>query len=241
MLKTVLTLMRGAAAAAEEEVVDRSALLILDQQIREAASATDRAKRALALAIAQDEAEAKRLETIIARIADLETRALAALAGGREDLVAEAAEAIATLEADRDAIREARAHFLREIGQMKSTVAGASRRLVERGRRIAQTAEAVRRLRTGGPANASETAALVEAELTLRRLRARQAEEAAAAAAVQRLKGTGPADISDRMEAAGFGPRTRPTAADVLARLRDKAVGTRQPGPETPTDKEQQS
>ncbi|MFZ0114451.1 MAG: PspA/IM30 family protein, partial [Xanthobacteraceae bacterium] len=102
MLKTVLTLMRGAAAAAEEEVVDRSALLILDQQIREAASATDRAKRALALAIAQDEAEAKRLETIIARIADLETRALAALAGGREDLVAEAAEAIATLEADLD-------------------------------------------------------------------------------------------------------------------------------------------
>ena len=128
MLKTVLTLMRGAAAAAEEEVVDRSALLILDQQIREAASATDRAKRALALAIARDEAEAKRLETIIARIADLETRALAALAGGREDLVAEAAAAIATLEADRDAIREARAHFLREIGQMKSTVAGASRR-----------------------------------------------------------------------------------------------------------------
>jgi phage shock protein A len=221
MLKTVLTLMRGAAAAAEEEVVDRSALLILDQQIREAASATDRAKRALALA----------------------TRALAALAGGREDLVAEAAEAIATLEADRDAIREARAHFLREIGQMKSTVAGASRRLaeLERGRRIAQTAEAVRRLRTGGPANASETAALVEAEFTLRRLRARQAEEAAAAAALQRLEGAGPADISDRMEAAGFGPRTRPTAADVLARLRDKAVGTRQPGPETPTDKEQQS
>jgi phage shock protein A len=243
MLKTVLTLMRGAAGAAEEEVVDRSALLILDQQIREAASATDRAKRALALAIAQDEAEAKRLETIIARIADLETRALAALAGGREDLVAEAAEAIATLEADRDAIREARAHFLREIGQMKSTVAGASRRLaeLERGRRIAQTAEAVRRLRTGGPANASETAALVEAEFTLRRLRARQAEEAAAAAALQRLEGAGPADISDRMEAAGFGPRTRPTAADVLARLRDKAVGTRQPGPETPTDKEQQS
>jgi phage shock protein A len=221
MLKTVLTLMRGAAGAAEEEVVDRSALLILDQQIREAASATDRAKRALALA----------------------TRALAALAGGREDLVAEAAEAIATLEADRDAIREARAHFLREIGQMKSTVAGASRRLaeLERGRRIAQTAEAVRRLRTGGPANASETAALVEAEFTLRRLRARQAEEAAAAAALQRLEGAGPADISDRMEAAGFGPRTRPTAADVLARLRDKAVGTRQPGPETPTDKEQQS
>jgi phage shock protein A len=243
MLKTVWTLMRGAAAAADEDLADRNALLILDQQIRDAASATDRAKRALALALAQDEAEGKRLEAMIARIADLETRALDALAAAREDLVAEAAEAIATLEADRDAIREARAHFSREIGQMKSTVAGASRRLaeLERGRRIAQTAEAVRRLRAGGPANASETAAIAEAVLTLRRLRARQAEEAAAAAALQTLNGAGPADISDRMEAAGFGPRTRPTATDVLARLRDKAASMAQPGPKTPTDKEQQS
>jgi len=243
MLKTVWTLMRGATAAAEEDLADRNALLILDQQVRDAASATDRAKRALALALAQDEAEGKRLEAIMARIADLETRALAALGGGREDLVGEAAEAIATLEADRDAIREARAHFSREIGQMKATVGGAGRRLaeLERGRRIAQTAEAVRRLRAGGPADASETAALVDAELTLRRLRARQAEEAAAAAALQTLDGAGPADVSDRMEAAGFGPRTRPTAADVLARLRDRAAGIKRSGLESTTDKEQTS
>ena len=86
MLKTLITLIRGAAAAAEEEVVDRSALLILDQQIRDAGAATDRAKRALALAIAQDEAEGKRLERTLSGIADLEQRATEALAGGREDL-----------------------------------------------------------------------------------------------------------------------------------------------------------
>ena len=56
MFKTIVTLMRGAAAAAEEQVVDRSALLILDQQVRDAASAIERSKRALAIAIAQDEA-----------------------------------------------------------------------------------------------------------------------------------------------------------------------------------------
>ena len=79
MLKTILTLMRGAAAAAEEEVVDRNALLILDQQIRDAAGAIERGKRALALAIAHDEAEGKRLDSTLARIADLEERATAAL------------------------------------------------------------------------------------------------------------------------------------------------------------------
>jgi hypothetical protein len=60
MLKTIVTLIRGAAFRAEEEFADRSALLILDQQIRDAAAGIERAKRALAVAIAQDEAEGKR-------------------------------------------------------------------------------------------------------------------------------------------------------------------------------------
>src|SRR4051794_1033995 len=149
MFKTIVTLMRGAAAAAEEQVVDRSALLVLDQQIRDAATGIERSKRALAIAIAQDEAEGKRLETTLKRIADLEERAAAALGGGREDLAAEAAEAIALMEADRDAIREARAAFAADIAQLKSTVANAGHRLqeLERGRRIAVAAESVRRLK----------------------------------------------------------------------------------------------
>src|SRR5262249_41462839 len=228
MLKTFFTLVRGSIAAAEEEVVDRSALLILDQQIRDAAAATDRGKRALALAIAQDEAEGKRLEATLARIADLEERATAALAGGREDLAAEAAETIAVLEADRDAIREARATFAAEIARMKSAVTGATQRFteLERGRRIAQAAEAVRRLRTGpnGPAG---PAALADAEAPLRRLRERQAEEAATDRAMQSLDAdAGPANVASKLEAEGFGKRTRSTTADVLERLRRKAAAT---------------
>ena len=120
MLKTFFTLVRGAAAAAEEDVADRSALLILDQQIRDAAAATARGKRALALAVAQDEAEGRRLEATLARIADLEERAAAALAAGRDDLAVEAAEAIAVMEDDRDAIREARASFAREAAHLRA-------------------------------------------------------------------------------------------------------------------------
>src|ERR1044071_934912 len=95
MFKTIVTLMRGASARAEEEFADRAALLILDQQIRDAAAGIERSKRALAVAIAQDEAEGKRLETTLSRIADLEERAVAALNGGNDELAAEAAEAIA--------------------------------------------------------------------------------------------------------------------------------------------------
>ena len=79
MFKTVLTLFRGRVAAAEEELEDRTALLILDQQMRDAAAAVERSKRALALAIAQDQQEGRRLDTTNERIADLEVRATAAL------------------------------------------------------------------------------------------------------------------------------------------------------------------
>src|SRR5579864_4745892 len=143
MFKTVLTLFRGSVAVAGEQLEDRSALLILDQQMRDTAAGVDRSKRALALAIAQDQQEGKRLEATNARIADLEVRASAALEGGREDLAREAAEAIAGLEADRGAAMTARALFAAEIARLKRYVAGAEARLTEldRGRRIARAAE----------------------------------------------------------------------------------------------------
>jgi hypothetical protein len=105
-------------------------------------------------------------------------------------------------------------------------VANAGHRLaeLERGRRIALAAESVRRLKSTRSPGASGAAALAEAEATLRRLRERQAEDAAALAAYDRLDpGMNPADTASRLEAAGFGRRTRPTASDVLARLREKA------------------
>jgi phage shock protein A len=79
MFKTVLTLFRGSVAAAGEELEDRSALLILDQQMRDAAAAVERSKRSLALAIAGDQQEGRRLDATNARIADLEVRATAHL------------------------------------------------------------------------------------------------------------------------------------------------------------------
>ncbi|MFN5487567.1 MAG: PspA/IM30 family protein, partial [Bradyrhizobium sp.] len=36
MFKTVLTIFRGSVAAAEEELQDRTALVVLDQQMRDA-------------------------------------------------------------------------------------------------------------------------------------------------------------------------------------------------------------
>lgn len=226
MFKTVFTLFRGSVAAVEEELEDRSALLILDQQMRDAGAAVERSKRSLALAIAGDQQEGRRLEATNARIADLEVRATAALDGGRDDLAREAAQAIANLEADRDAAMTARTLFASEITRMKRQVANAEARITEldRGRRIARAAEAVRNLRRGGiEAARPYESTLPEAENTLKRLRERQIEAQAASDALTELDAaTGPLATAEKLAEQGFGPRLKSTADDVLARLNAK-------------------
>jgi phage shock protein A len=230
MFKTVLTLFRGGIAVAGEELEYRTALVILDQQMRDAAAAVDRSKRTLALAIAQDQQEGRRLEATCARIADLELRATAALDGGREDLAREAAQQIANLEADRDAAMTARTLFAQEISRLKRHVANAEARLTEldRGRRIARASEAVRNLRRGGiEAARPYESTLPEAEATLKRLRERQIEAAAADEALIELDAaSGPLATAEKLAEQGFGPRLKTTADDVLARLKSRRTPT---------------
>ena len=226
MFKTVFTLFRGTVAVADEQLQDRTALLILDQQMRDAAAAVDRSKRTLALAIAQDQQEGRRLEATNTRIADLEVRATAALDGGREDLAREAAHQIANLEADRDAAMTARTLFAQEIARLKRHVSNAEARLTEldRGRRIARASESVRNLRRSGiEAARPYESTLPEAEATLKRLRERQLEAQAADEALVELDAaSGPLAVAEKLAEQGFGPRLKTTADDVLARLNAK-------------------
>jgi phage shock protein A len=226
MFKTVLTIFRGRVAAAGEELEDRTALIVLDQQMRDAAAAVDRSKRTLALAIAGDQQEGRRLDATNARIGDLETRATAALEGGRDDLAREAAQAIANLEAERDAAMTARALFASEIVRLKRHVANAEARIAEldRGRRLARASEAVRSLRRSGiEAARPYEATLPEAERTLKRLRERQLEaQDADEALIEIDAASGPLATAEKLAEQGFGPRMKSTADDVLARLKAK-------------------
>ena len=100
----------------------------------------------------------------------------------------------------------------------------AERRLAEldRGRRAARVAEAVRtsrfdRMTPGLP----EQATLADAEATLARLRDRQSTAASSAEFFDGITiETRPQTIDERLEDSGFGPPTRPTAAAILARLK---------------------
>jgi phage shock protein A len=224
MLKTFITLVRGSAGAVIDEVQDRNALLILDQQVRDATASLEKAKRALALAVAQDRQEELCLAELERQLANLETRTLAALGGGREDLARGGADAIASLEADRDAAKNARSLFAAEIAKLRDHVRRAESRIVavDRGRRLARAAESVRHIQRGRtePAMAHQST-LAEAEETLSRLRERQQAAAIADAALDEIDtAAAPASTAERLAAEGFGPPLRATADDVIARLK---------------------
>ncbi len=222
MFKTLVTFFRGAFHASAETLADRNALTLLDQQMRDCGGAIDRARKSLALALAQDQAETRRRDAANARIHDLEARVVAALAAGQDELAHEGAQTIADLEAETASAETAKTLFAREIERLRLYVAQAEARLAEldRGRRIARAAESVRGLRDAASGGPPFQANLTEAEATLRRLRDSQLEAESAETFLSQIDPTSRSRlIAERLAAEGFGPRLRPAAEDVLARL----------------------
>lgn len=223
MFKQILTLLRGRVFEAEQDFLDQNAIPLLGQQIRDASLAIQSARKAVAIAIAQNEQEVAQHDTALARIADLETRAIAALQKGNDKLAREAAEAIGWLEAECAASEKAQAQFSASIDRMKAIVRASEARLreLQRGERIARATEHTQKLdRSAGHHG---LATLSEAEETLLRLRTRQQEIDTAAEALRDMDaGTDPAAIIEKLAKAGCGAPLAPDADTILARVRGR-------------------
>jgi len=224
MFKQVVTLFKGAANDASEEFVGRNALPLLRQQIREAAEALQAARKAVAIAMTQNEQEVKQYERVISRITDLETRTIAALEQGKHELAREAAETISFLEMERDASHSALESFADEIKRLKNIIRKSELKLKEltRGQRLAVATDKTQRLRDAVPG--SGLSALNEAGETLENLRKRQAEIERTAELMNELAVSGdPAGISKKLAKAGCGAPLKSGVDDVLERLRKKS------------------
>ena len=226
MFKTIITLFRGATHDAEEAFSDRHALAILNQQMRDSAVAVEQARKAVAIAMAQNRQEADQFDRLVARIADLEARTIAAIEQEKEDLAREAAETIALLEAERDASAEAQKQFAAEIARLRANVRNAEMKLREsqRGQRIAAATDKAHNLREVAPQSGLST--LREAEETLLRLRTRQKQIDLTDAAMAEMDASGnPSAITEKLAEAGCGTPLKTSADDVLARLKATRAG----------------
>lgn len=220
MLKQFLTLIRGQATDTAEAVLDGHAHTLLRQQIRDCAAAVDAARRAVAVAIAQNDQEVQQAERLRVRIEDLETRTVAALEQGKHELAREAAERIAVMEAERESSLDAQRGFSTEIARLKAILKKSEIRLreLERGQRIAVATDQTFKLRNS--AFQPGLSALGDAEATLTRLRTRQRQMEVADAAMADLEtAIDPAIIAEKLTEAGCGTPPKHRADEILKRL----------------------
>jgi phage shock protein A len=195
-----------------------SPLASLDRSLAAAYQSHMAARRALAIAIAEEAREAERRRALMTKTQDLEQRAVEALRAGRDDLATQAAEAIAAMSGDISATELASRHFAAEVALARREVEAQRRRLsdLDRGRRMARIDSALT-----GTIHGSETGldSLSEAEIALEKVRADNQN----ARAIRHEMSQPAEHLIERMSEAGFGRPTHIRASDVLARLRRAA------------------
>ena len=222
MFRTLETLFRGEAARREERVRDAYAIELIDQKMREAEGQLRAAKATLASLIQRQRAEQRQAEGLDARIAAMTARATDALLGGREDLAAEAAESIAAMEAEARTRHGTLARMDAQVMRLSRTVEATHRRIVDlkqgasAARSIRREQEMQKRLRT----TTTGQAAIDEAEGLIARVLGRDDPGEQADILRDIEDGLQGRDVEDRLADAGFGPATRPSGKDVLARLK---------------------
>lgn len=192
--------------------------LALEQQIREAGQQVLMARKAVALAKAQHEQDGRRLEKILADIADLEDRARIALEKEQDALARDAAIAIASLEDERDGLQKSIAAFERDLAALLANLRQLEVRLrtLQRGQRVAKVRKTVQ---TAG--NVIDLSKLSEAEQTLCDIQERQECQELADQAFKTLSATDRSDeLIKRLSDAGCGSSLNASVDAVLERLK---------------------
>jgi len=223
MFATMKTLFAGASARAEEQVRDHYSIELIDQKIRESEANLKAAKVGLASLIQRERSERRQANQIADRIAELTVRAKAAMEAGRDDMAAQAAQAIADMENERERRGETIARLETRIMQLRQSVETSNRRIIDLKQGAIQ-ARAVRReqgIQKRLSQHLGGGSAMDEADELIGKVLGQDDpfEQGQIMGEIDRdLNHT---NIGDQMADAGFGPKGRSTAADVLARLKD--------------------
>ncbi|SPH20171.1 hypothetical protein ASD8599_00910 [Ascidiaceihabitans donghaensis] len=221
MFGTLKTLMIGANARAEEHVRQVYSIELIEQKIREAQDGLKSAKYALAGLIQRARSEERLIATLNTRVTDLMARAGEAMAGGREDMAAQAAQAVADMENEIEVRRETLSRLESRILRLRASVETANRRIIDL-KQGAIAAKAVKRehdVQSRLGRTLTQDSAIDEADALIKSVLGRDdpLEQREILNEIdQDLSHEG---VADRMAAAGFGTASKTTAADVLKRF----------------------
>ncbi len=225
MFKTLATLITGANARAEDRVRDAFAIELIDQKIREADASLKAAKATLASLIQRQRSEERQKQALDIRIADMLARAQDALDNDREDMATEAARAIAQMENEATIRAETLNRLDHKVMRLRTSIEAGHRRIIDLKQGAIQ-ARAVRReqdIQVRLNSTNRGSASVEEAEELIARVLGRDDPFEQSEILRDIDRDLTHDTLADAMSDQGFGPATRTTANDVLARLKAKA------------------
>ena len=224
MFKTLSTLIAGVNSRSEDCVRDAFAIELIDQKIREAETSLKAAKATLASLIQRQRSEIRQRDTLSTRIKDMMVRAQQALEGDREDLAAEAAQAVAQMENELCQRDETCARLDQKVVRLRNSIEAGHRRIIDLKQGAIQ-ARAVRReqaIQSKLNSTIGTTSSTEEAEELIARVMGRDDPFEQSEILREIDRDLGHETLTDRMADSGFGSATRTSADDVLARLKKK-------------------
>src|SRR5688500_15134854 len=125
ILQKILTLFRGTATEAGQAVVDKNAIRILDQEIRDAQNELLKSRDDLAKIMAQRNLSEKKLADKQAKAREYEGYIQGALAKGDESLARDVAVKLAPIEAEVDTDRQMIVNYDASIKALHAAIRGA--------------------------------------------------------------------------------------------------------------------
>ena len=229
VLRDMMTAIRGGATEVGETIVDANAIRILEQEIRDAENAIDKAKQSLTR-LKSGEIKLKReIAVLDADISDYEQKAVSALNAGEESLATEVAERIAELETERNEKRTEQNALDTEVNKIHTMIKARERTIQKNKREVekVRTMEELQRATTSVSKNFAATGSSSHrVSKALERVKSKQQGWQDRMKAGEWLEEKeGGDDLDAKLRVRGIGASSSGSASDVLARLKAKQAG----------------
>ncbi|MEO6518541.1 MAG: PspA/IM30 family protein [Pseudoxanthomonas sp.] len=239
ILAKIFTLFRGTANEAGQAVVDKNAIRILDQEMRDSTSELAKSKEALTKVMAQRQLSANRGSALLAKRKEYEGYVQGALAKGDENLAREVAEKLSEVERDLQGEAGNVQGLDTSISSLKNAIRSTETQLTRLKQQIntVKATEAVQRAQSAVAARHSGANSKIGTALdSLERIKQRQEENSARMEAAQQLEHeAGDGDLQARLANAGL-VKDATNVDGILERLRGSSSGTVIEGSSTPVD-----
>ncbi|CAM3830596.1 PspA/IM30 family protein [Parendozoicomonas haliclonae] len=221
----ILTSLRGKATEAGQAYVDKNAISILEQEIRDAEAELRSSKTQLAAIMGKFSLAQKKCNELKATIEQYENHAMSAMEKNEMDLANQVAEKIGEYQSQLDSEETMRSGLETSVANLKAAVkkAEANLRTMKQQVDTVKATESVQKAQAACAARYSGTnSRLSTATESLERIKRKQEERAAQMSAADELNAeTSGSDLDAKLREAGIGG-TAGSANDILERIKAK-------------------